>query len=108
MVIKWEFTVRGLMKSCSATCAFVSPPATKRNTSTSRAVKPSGKGGSDFTESVGDSSDEEDVKGITTDSTAARACTGDIERPSAHAAVKAFSPRWLYTAFTERSYTNRS
>src|SRR5207248_11647814 len=100
MVIKWEFTVRGLMKSCSATCAFVSPPATKRNTSTSRAVKPSGKGGSDFTGCAGDSSDEADVKGINTDSTAARACTGDIEHPSAYAAAKAFSSSCVYPAFT--------
>src|SRR2546430_7416359 len=108
MVIKWEITVRGLMTSCSATCAFVSPRATRRNTSTSRAVNPSGEVYGDFTESVEDSPEGEDVKGITTDPCATRACAGFMARPSAHAVAKAFSPRRLYTAFTERSYANRS
>ncbi len=40
--VRCVLTVRGLITSRSATCSFVSPCATRRNTSTSRAVSPSG------------------------------------------------------------------
>jgi hypothetical protein len=41
--VRWVLTVRGLLMSSSATCSFDFPWATRRSTSTSRAVNHQGK-----------------------------------------------------------------
>src|SRR5438105_12877211 len=92
MCVRWWATVFSLIFNSRAISPLVSPLATRRNTSTSRAVSPAGY--VDAAEYVDDELEAGAARGaIIALPFEVMACSGVIARPAFHVAAKSFSPR---------------